>query len=133
MSLPIPKRLGGGTIHRSQARSKDQEKGTAKRIGGRVVKQSGAGRFQKGDVRVMGVALVEAKTTQHASFRVTEALIDKIEGEATALQGEVPVIEVEILSGARRVYVVPTWALDHLIQRVQDLEAELQRGADEPD
>ena len=119
MSFPVPKRLGGGSLlNASQRRSKMQEKETATRLGGRVTKASGAGGFEKADVRVKGLLRIEAKTTKHKSFSVTAEMLDKIENQAT-IAGELPVMEIEIEGGKRRVYVLPTWALDGLIQQVQ--------------
>lgn len=113
--IPVPKRLGGGSkLNASQRRSKVQERETAKRIGGRVTKQSGGGLFEKGDVRLKGICRIEAKTTKHKSFSVTSAMLDKIEQQAT-ITGEIPAMEIEIEGGARRVYVIPTWALDGLL------------------
>lgn len=114
--LRLPRRLVGQ--HASVKRSRQQEKETAQRIGGRVTKASGAGAFEKGDVRVQRVARLELKTTKARSFSVTEAMIDKI--EAQALQaGEVPAMEIEIdnTGTKRKVCVIPLWALDVLLQR----------------
>ena len=111
-----PKRLQGQ--HPSVKRSKVQEAATAKRVGGRITLASGAGAFEKADVRVKGVARLELKTTKRKSFSVTAEIIDKV--EAQALQaGEVPVIEIEIDNEGtpRSVCVIPTWALDALLQR----------------
>lgn len=119
MSIPIPKRLGGGSkLNASQRRSKRQEEEAATRLGGRVTKQSGGGIFEKGDVRVTGLLRLEAKTTKHKSFSVTEAMIAKIETQSMTC-GEVPVMEIEIGGGTSRVYVVPTWALDGLITELK--------------
>lgn len=117
MSLILPKRMGGQ--HPSVKRSKVQEAETAKRIGGAVTKASGAQSFEKGDVRIKGVARLELKTTKAKSFSVTADMIDKIEGQALQA-GELPVMEIEIDNqGARRnVYVIPAWAMDDLLQRV---------------
>lgn len=125
MTFPVPKRLGGGSqTTASHRRSKVQEKEAAVRLGGKVTKASGAGAFEKADVRVKGLLRLEAKTTKHKSFSVTAEMLDKIEAQAV-VAGEIPVMEVEIAGGSRRVYVVPTWALDGLIQEVMAL----QRGA----
>lgn len=124
-SLPVPKRLRGSTP--SHARASNQEKQTAGKYGGRLVPGSGGapkqGRKEKGnrshvaeagDVRIPGVARIECKTTKHASFSVTSEMIDKIE-TATFGADEIPVIEVELELGKKRVYVVPEWAMDLLL------------------
>lgn len=119
MPLPIPKRLGGGTITRSHARAPQQEKKSAERLGGKKTKASGAGKFEKGDVRVRGLLRLDAKTTKHKSFRVTAEMIDDLEASA-AQAGEFPVFEVEVDNEGRprSCYVIPRWALDDLVQRV---------------
>ena len=119
MTVIVPKRLGGGSMtSASHRRSREQEKEAAARLGGRITKASGAGAFEKGDVRVKGLLRVEAKTTKHKSFSVTGEMLDKIEQQAV-MAGEFPAMEIEIEGGARRVYVVPTWVLDDLIRTVQ--------------
>jgi hypothetical protein len=112
VTLNLPKRLSDpkSRVRRSQK----QESEIAGRVGGRTTKASGSGGFEKGDVRITRLARIEAKTTQAASFRVTTDMIDKIEGHALQA-GEIPVIEVELSGGARRVAIVPVWALDALL------------------
>ncbi len=123
MSLPIPKRERGG-LTQSHRRAGQQEAKLANKLGGRVTKQSGAGRFQKGDVRIKGLVMVEAKHTKHRSFSVTAETIDKIEKQATMSSGELPVIHVEIEGGAREVYVVPAWVMETLLEMAKDGAAE---------
>lgn len=128
MTIPLPKRLGGGSgTTASHRRSKKQEAEIASRIGGRVTKASGAGDFEKADVRLRGLVRVEAKTTKHKSFSVTGEMLDKIEQQAV-VAGEIPVMEIEIEGGARRVYVLPTWALDGLLQELQAVQPVAQGG-----
>lgn len=109
--INTPKRLRSPGIYRSRK----QEEATAYRLGGRVTKASGAS-YEKGDVRINGVIRLEAKTTTKDSFRVTAEVISKIEMAALG-SGELPVIEVELSGGKRRVYIIPTWALEVLIDR----------------
>lgn len=111
MSLKLPKRFKLASP--SHARAKVMEKVAAKRIGGRQTKGSGSS-YEKGDVRLKRVARLECKTTKHASFSVTAAMIEKIE-QAVMGADEVPILEVELLGGERRVYVVPAWAMDDLL------------------
>jgi hypothetical protein len=100
-------------------RSKVQERDTAARVGGKVTKASGAGAFEKADVRVKGLIRLELKTTQAASFRVTEEMIEKISSQALQA-GEIPAMEIEINGGLQRVAVIPTWALDMLLDKAKD-------------
>jgi len=111
--LRLPKRLKGQ--HASVKRSKVQEASIAARLGAQQVKGSGAGDC-KGDVQIEGIVRLEAKTTQHKSFRVTREIIETIEMQALSV-GELPVLEIEIdnQNDPVSVAVIPTWALDALI------------------
>lgn len=115
--MKIPNRLRGKATA-SHARSPRQEAELAKRTGGRVTRGSGCGN-EKGDVRIRGLARIEAKTTKHKSFSVTRSMIDKIE-EAAVTSGELPAIVVEFITEEGKpvgeVAVVPTWVLDILTQ-----------------
>lgn len=125
MALAVPKRLGGGTRTKSHARAPAQEKRAAARLGGQQTKASGAGKFEKGDVRVRGLLRLDAKTTKHASFRVTADMIEALEASA-AQSGEVPVFEIEIDNegSPRSCYVIPRWALDDIVQLVAQKDTE---------
>jgi hypothetical protein len=115
MTLRTPKRLAGASP--AHARARTQEKGLAQRIGGRTTRGSGSG-YEQGDVRLHKVVRVEAKTTRHASFSVTEELIDKLEA-AVVGAGEIPILQVELRLGARKVIVMPDWALDWIVDRLK--------------
>lgn len=100
---------------KSHKRAKKQEKEIATRIGGKLVPRSGAG-DTKGDCRIRGILRIEAKTTKHKSFSITQEMLDKIE-EAATETGEMPVIVVEFNEGGRKVReiaVCPTYVLDAL-------------------
>lgn len=110
MTLRTPKRLRGVKTA-SHARSPKQEKELAERLGGKRVKGSGSG-FDKGDVRVKAVALVEAKVTKNNSFSVTREMMNKLQ-DAACSQGELPILVVEFL-GHGKLCVMPDWVLDTL-------------------
>jgi hypothetical protein len=107
-----PKRLQGRSP--SHARARAQERAAANIWGGCQTKGSGAS-YEKGDVRAKGLARVECKHTVHDSFRVTAEMVDKIEA-ATFGANEVPVIEIELSAGKRRVCVVPSWAMQMIAE-----------------
>lgn len=98
----------------SHRRSPKQEQELALRTKGRVTPGSGNGAM-KGDVRVKGVARIEAKTTMKKSFSVTREMVRKIE-EAGVGHDEMPVIVVEFLDndGKREseLVIMPSYALD---------------------
>lgn len=74
--------------------SQKQERSLASNTGGRVVPASGAFWSRKGDVRTDDL-LIEAKTTQAASFSVKKVIWEKIRREAL-LDGRTPVLAVAI-------------------------------------
>ena len=116
--MKIPKRLKGKHTA-SHARSPQQEAELAKRTGGKVTRGSGCGN-EKGDVRIKGVARIEAKTTMRKSFSVTQEMLDKIE-EAALTTGELPALVIEFIDKKgkklREVAVVPFYAIELLIAR----------------
>jgi Holliday junction resolvase len=72
----------------------------------------------KGDLRIKGVARIEAKTTAKQSFSLTREMVGKIEA-AAAGAGEMPVIVIEFTDGygkvLQEVAVMPMYALQTLI------------------
>lgn len=104
-------------LSNSHRRSPKQEASLAKTLGGRVTPGSG-NKDVKGDVRIRGMARIEAKTTSNKSFSVTREIINKIETTAVNA-GEMPVIVVEFTDGFGRalqsVAIVPMYALESLI------------------
>lgn len=117
--LPLSKRRKNqaGTQGVSHAHAPMQEKRIANKLGGRTTLASGA-LAEKGDVRVHGVARIEAKSTVKRSFSITEDMLHKIETAAMA-SGEVPAIYVDFLTNdgqlRHTVAVLPSHALDSLL------------------
>ena len=74
--------------------------------------------MMKGDVRLRGVVRVECKTTANKSFSVTKEIVDKLEAACFGA-GEIPLIQVEICSGAHRLIVMPDWALDLIMEAMR--------------
>tara|TARA_R110002153_G_scaffold26421_5_gene82939 strand:+ start:18909 stop:19268 length:360 start_codon:yes stop_codon:yes gene_type:complete len=115
-----PKRLKG-FISPSHRRAPKQESEIAKRIKGRCTVGSG-NKDEKGDVRLKGVCRIEAKTTKHNSFSVTQKILDQIETAALSSgTGELPVLIIEFIdekgNPKRSVAVCPTWVLDIITQQ----------------
>lgn len=119
MAVALPKRLQGPTP--SHARSKVQEKETAKRVGGKQTARSGAGRI-KGDVRAKGVCRIENKTTQFKSYGVSVDDIQKIENAVIGTD-EIPFMQIELLGGAIKFVVIPDSYLDDLITLIEERNA----------
>jgi len=112
--MGIAKRKKDRKCSASHVRSPKAERERAKLIGGEVVRGSGSGKWEKGDVRKRGVLRLEHKTTDKQSFSVTRKMVRKI--EAAALSGdELPVIEIEFNDDGKKVMsccVVPTYVLE---------------------
>lgn len=90
--------------------SKKLEKKAAKRIGGYTTLGSG-NKNEKGDVRKRGVTRIEHKATQAASFRVTTAMLDKLQHASMGCD-EIPILVVDFLdergnSTGREIACVP--------------------------
>lgn len=118
-SLPLPKSKKSNRQTASHDHAPKQESALAKRFAGKVVKASGA-LDEKGDVRIKGVARIEAKCTKHASFRVTQEMVQKIEMAAVP-DGELPVIAIDFLDDRGNVQtsvaLMPMYALDDFLSR----------------
>lgn len=116
--LRTPKRSKGVKTP-SHNRAPKQEKSLAGRLGGNTVKGSGCG-FEKGDVRIKGVARIEAKCTKNKSFSVTREMVEKIENAALN-SGELPAMVIEFLdehgNPTHELAVVPTYVLDILADK----------------
>lgn len=115
--MKTPKRLMG-TQTPAHLRSRRQEREVAAQVGGRLTPGSGAGN-EKGDVRVKGLARIEAKTTAKKSYALTIEQLAKIE-KAALPSGEIPAMVIEFIDGKGRPLqscaIVPLWALNDLIK-----------------
>ena len=99
------------------------EKNLAKRTKGYRTAGSG-NKKEKGDVRVRGIARIEHKATQHASFRVTKEMLDKIENAGRGCD-EIPILVVDFLNERgeteqREIAVLP---FKDLLDLINDTEA----------
>jgi hypothetical protein len=96
-------------------RSPKQEAEAASLFGGRVTRGSGSGGYDKGDVKVGDLVVIENKTTKASSFRVTLEMLDKV-ANASLGKGSIPAMGVELELGARRCYVLEAWAFEMLME-----------------
>lgn len=113
--LKVPKRLQEKTP--SHVRAKKLERETAQRLGASLVKGSGSG-YVGGDSRKHRIVRIENKTTKASSFRVTDDLIDDLEQKVFGAD-EIPIIQVELRLGERKVIVMPDWALDIVVEALE--------------
>lgn len=115
-SLPLSKKRRGSNAH---THAPKQERHLAKTLGGRVTSASGA-LDEKGDVRLRGIARIEAKCTSNKSFSVDRNMIQKIEN-ASVGHGEIPVVQIEFLGTKGQVAdscaVIPMKYLEMLIEK----------------
>ena len=113
--LPSSKKQRASKAH---THADKQERRLAKKLGGRTTAASGA-LDEKGDVRLKGIARIEAKCTSNKSFSVTSEMIQKIEN-ASVGHGEVPVIQIEFLGQRGQVIdsvaVIPMGYLEKLLE-----------------
>lgn len=105
-------------VNNAYHRSAAQEKEIASRVGGRLTPRSGAGK-EKGDVRLKGMARIEAKTTSRKSFSVTLDMLDKL-SNASLPTGEIPIHVIEFLDSEGKpiqsLAVMPLWAAEQLLE-----------------
>ena len=87
--------------------SKQQEKAVAKSTGGKVVANSGATRFNKGDV-VTEHLLIECKTKTSPtnSFAIKKEWLEKNKEEALAMGKQYPVLAFNYGPGEPNYYVI---------------------------
>lgn len=100
-------------------KSKDQESRVAKELSGRVTPASGAMWGAKADVR-NDLFLVECKTTEKLSYRLTFNVWHKIYKEAIKDGLRTPVMSIDIQNGKHKYAVMCTkdlslGELDHLV------------------
>lgn len=112
----------GGDVSKNNAPRQEQR--IARKLGGRVTAGSG-NQGEKGDIRVTGVARIEAKTTRNKSFSVTQQMIEKINVAAmSGAEAEVAAIHIEFINDEgeklQGVYVVLEEDFDGLVQEVAD-------------
>jgi len=103
------------TLPDSQRRSREQEKRTATREGGKRQPASGSISGYEGDTRVVGKYRGENKLTRADSYRLKLADLQKLETQATC--GEFPIFDIEFQGGSlpKRYVVMPEWVYETLM------------------
>lgn len=101
--------------------SPKKEKKLALRVGGRTTSASGS-KFEKGDVRKVGVARLEHKITGRKSFSVTREMIEKVVNASAACE-EIAAIIIEFIDEVTgksegEIAVIPMADLERLLNRV---------------
>ena len=102
----------------TRSRSTKQERGLAKKLGGRVTSNSGA-RFGENDVKTR-LFDIEAKTTKSKQYIIKEQELEKMETRASA--GRVPVFVIGFEDTGRSYAMIP---LSEFISLSDSKDAEL--------
>lgn len=104
--------------------SNQQEKQVAKYLGGKKVANSGATRFNKGDVSLPEF-LIECKTTtatERASFSIKEEWLIKNKEEAFAMGKPYSALAFQFRQKGENYYVVDEKLFRKLVQAIRDEE-----------
>ena len=114
--MGLRRRSKDNLISASHIHAPKQERRLASDLGGSLTLGSGSGCI-KGDVRITGVARIEAKSTQHKSYSLKRELVDRME-HAAIQSGEVPIFQIDFLTGEnidKQLVVMPMWAMEILL------------------
>jgi len=97
-------------------RSREQEKRTAAREGGKRQPASGSVSGFEGDTRVVGKYRGENKLTRASSYRLKLEDLQKLETQATC--GEFPIFDIEFqgVFPSKKYVVMPEWVYETLMQ-----------------
>jgi hypothetical protein len=110
---------------KAQQRSQRQEQSLAKRPGGRKQVNSGRHWFSKRDVRLNGF-LVEARTTEADSYRISKSEFEKIIMDAIATPpGMLGAMQIDF--PGLRLMVTKFQDHEYMMSLIADLQDEVQR------
>lgn len=95
-----------------------QEKSVASALGGKVVANSGATAFLKGDVSLDN-ALVECKTVmkKQSSISIKEEWLIKLREEACNMGKDYYALAVNFGPKEKNFYVIPEWMMQELLDK----------------
>lgn len=102
-----------------------QEKRVVNKIGGRQTANSGAGRFQKGDVQINSASmLIECKTptTKKDSFSIKKEWIDKNKEEAHQSQLLHTAIAITFEPDTENYFLIDEKLMSFLVQKLEQEE-----------
>lgn len=103
--------------------SKLMESDVAKRLGGSVVSNSGAGLMYKGDVRTRQF-LIECKTVTRPQEQITvrKEWMEKIRGEAFGQGKSYSAVAIRFDPTGRNYYLISENLMKYLIEKLEDEE-----------
>lgn len=98
--------------------SSKQEQAVAKALGGKVVANSGATAFNKGDVRVENT-LIECKTVtkKQTSISIKEEWLTKLREEACMMGKDYYALAVNFGPKEKNYYIIPEWMMQELLDK----------------
>lgn len=104
--------------------SSQQEKDVAKVLGGKVQSNSGAGKFQKGDVIVSKNFLADCKTSieEKKSFSVKKKDFEKIRDERISMGCKYEALVHNFGSGTENLYTISERAMKDFVALLKESE-----------
>lgn len=101
--------------------SNSHEESVSKALGGYRVSNSGAGHFNKGDVNIENLVLVECKTSmsEKGSFSVKKEWIDTLREECKATRIPFEAISIRFSPGGENLYVINESLMEYLVYKLK--------------
>lgn len=98
------------------------EESVSKALGGYRVSNSGAGHFNKGDVNVGGLMLVECKTSmsEKDSFSIKKEWVDTLREECKATRIPFEAISIRFSPEGENLYIINELLMSYLIDKLKD-------------
>lgn len=97
------------------------EESVAKALGGYRVSNSGAGHFNKGDVNIGGLMLVECKTSmaEKESFSIKKEWMDTLMGECKATRIPFGALSIRFSPEGENLYVINEPLMEYLVDSLK--------------
>lgn len=98
------------------------EESVSKALGGYRVSNSGAGHFNKGDVNIEDLVLVECKTSmsEKDSFSVKKEWVDTLREECKATRIPFGAISIRFSPEGENLYIINELLMSYLIDKLKD-------------
>lgn len=98
------------------------EESVSKALGGYRVSNSGAGHFNKGDVNIGDLVLVECKTSmsEKDSFSVKKEWVDTLREECKATRIPFEAISIRFSPEGENLYIINESLMGYLVDRLKD-------------
>lgn len=98
------------------------EESVSKALGGYRVSNSGAGHFNKGDVNISGLMLVECKTSmsEKDSFSVKKGWVDTLREECKTTRIPFEAISIRFSPEGENLYIINESLMKYLIEHLKE-------------